>query len=105
MLYIVDARWTMSYLTVYAQIEAQLPRQFLSEMHVADIRPSMSVIAQIGILIMLITEVVVDDESCTIERLPLHILLNGETTIAQDVVVSRIADIALSRLYGANASR
>ena len=95
----------MSYFAVKTQIEAQLPRQILSEMYVADIRPSVGAIAQIGILVVLITEVVVDDECCTIERLPLHILFNGETTIVQDVVVSRIAHIVLSRLHRTDATR
>ena len=65
----------------------------------------MRTIAEIGILVVFIAEVVIDDQRRTIEGLPLHVLLKREATIAQDVVVCVVAHVVLGCLYRTDAAR
>ena len=54
---------------------------------------------------MLVAQVVVDDKCRSLEKLPLYILLDGETTIAQNIVVGGIAYIVLGNLNGTDTAR
>ena len=89
----------MPHLAIGAQTEAELEWQALLQTEAVVIAPAMVAIAKIGILIMLISQVIVEHKCCGIKWFPLHILLYREAAIAQDVIVGRIADIILGRNY------
>jgi len=54
---------------------------------------------------MLITEVIVDNNGCTIEWLPLYISLQAGSPIAKDIIIGTIADIIFGCLDLRNTAR
>ena len=54
---------------------------------------------------MFVAQIVVEDDGCSVEGPPLHILLYREPTEAQNVVIGYIADVVSGSLYGADTPR
>ena len=83
----------MTYLTVAAERQLQSPRQFLGEVDIEIIRPPEVPIAEVGIIVVLITYGVITDDGSSFKRFPLRILLESGSAITLDIVISQKTDI------------
>ena len=93
-----------AYLSVCSEGEVQFPWQLLGQVQVVVVRPCRIAIAQVGILVVLVAQRVVQHYGGDIPRSPLHILLQRGPTIALHVVVAEVAHIAPCRLDGGDAA-
>ena len=94
----------MSYLAIRTERQLQSPWQFLCEVDIVVVRPSEGTIAKIGILIVLIACRIVEDEGRGLEGSPLHILLEGGTSVTLDIVVGQVAYITICCLDRGDAT-
>ena len=76
----------------------------MREVRIEVVRPPKGAIAKVGVLVVLVAQIIVDDKRRTIEWLPLYVLLYRESTIAKDIIVCVISDVVFSGLNGADAA-
>ena len=76
----------------------------MREVRIEVVRPPKGAIAKVGVLVVLVAQIVIEDNRRTIEWPPLYVLLYRESTIAKDVIVCVITDVVFSGLDGADAA-
>ena len=92
----------MPHLPVYVGCGKQFPRQTLADVEVVVQGMACQLQVKVGIFVDDVAIVQVSHKSSAVERLPLGITFNLQTTIAHDVAVGAVANVIQRIDHGAN---